>query len=68
MFTYVAIWLALGCISALFHLYAVRVSEKEGEVTKDEYDWLVTVTPMFVIFGPLSIAFQIYILFFAEDE
>lgn len=68
MFTYVAVWLALGCLSALFHLYAVRVSEKEGEITEEENNFLVTMTPMFVIFGPLSIAFQLYILFFAEDE
>ena len=71
MLVYVAIWVALGCIGGLAHIWLVSAAEDQDVISEEESKTLLKLSPMIVATGPLGLGWvlgNIVAAFFEEDR
>jgi len=68
MGTFFWIWVASGCLAALFNMWATKTAHKAGAITDEDLAVLDKQVPYIILGGVLSVLYLLYLLFTPGDE
>lgn len=68
MITFFWSWLFIGSCAGLVHWYMTRLAHLDEIVDDEEADWLFKLTPLFILGGPISVAYMLWVATSRDDD